>query len=48
MGPNLLCILAIVFLSATVTKATAINIGNNNNKTSSKESQEEKKYIINQ
>lgn len=27
LGPNLLCILAIVFLSATVTKATINNTG---------------------
>lgn len=31
-GPNLLCILAIVFLSATVTYATTNNAGNINNR----------------
>ena len=34
LGPNLLCMLAIVFLSATVTKATPIKTGKITNKTS--------------
>jgi hypothetical protein len=34
LGPNLLCILAIVFLSATVTYATLNNTGTDTNKTS--------------
>ena len=34
MGPNLLCILAMVFLSATVTKATVSKTGTVTNRTS--------------